>query len=121
MNKTGKIILGIVAGVAIFAVGVQYSNQVMIYVDKFKDKVSGGGLKKLKDKISNDLMLQSMPAKSSSISVFAVGLHEDTNGQFIRITVKDETAKGEVQKYLMKNKIENKPIKIVIGEMAKAQ
>jgi hypothetical protein len=120
MNKTGKIVLGIIAGITIFAVGVQYSPQVLSYVDKLKGKLSSKELKDLEDlknKISDDLML-----KNKMPDVFAIGTHEDKTGSaFIMITVKDERVKSEVEKYLLKNSIDKKPIRIIFGEMAKAK
>lgn len=122
MNRPLKITLGIITAVAIFAVGVQYSDNVIAFVNDMKrkfGKYSEKELKEIKNKISDDLIL-----KNQMPGVFAIStrfVNNDPKGPaYITITVKDENTKGEIIKYLKKNKLENAPVQIEIGEMTKA-
>jgi hypothetical protein len=116
MNRTGKIILGIAAAVAVFALGVEYSPQVQAFMSRVKDRLSGGSnLESLKDRIAKEFM---MDGKDNG--VYGIGTREGEGKTFLQITVKNEQAKGRVEKFLAKNNLDKHPVEFRFGEMAKA-
>lgn len=104
MSKTGKIFFTAIGAVAIFAVGVQYSPQVLAFLDKVRSQLGGKAsseIDALKDKITSDF--------ANTAQVNGVSVQNDpATGQFVMITVTDNKTLGTVQKYIDKNNIGSK-------------
>lgn len=105
MTKTGKIVWTSIGAIAIFAVGVQYSPQVIAFVNSIKNNLTGNktddAISALKDKITTDFM--SVP-EVTGVSVQTDA--NDPNGrQFVMVTVKDAKTAGTIQKYIEKNNL----------------
>ncbi len=130
LGKAGKVVLTVVAGIAIFAIGVQYSDQVVSFVHGVKNKFFPGvdsdalpegedeaSASQLTNKIADALVLG-----VQNPVVYAVGTHRNNkSGKFYtRIRVKDDRAIGFVKKYLAKNELQDRPVAFEIGDMAVA-
>lgn len=114
MGKPAKIALSILAAGAIFALGVEYSPQVMSFINRIKRKPLEGDIDSIKKQIEGDLM--------KIQNVFDVtSIKDKDDKQFIRITVKDQEAKSKVEEYLSKKSLGKTPISIVIGQSTKTK